>query len=126
MLSIINSVSKNEIRKDWKVNVEDTLKKSVKSPYDQYVQEFMKFLEDLDEKWWSSDESTRNKFAYHMALLKADSNKTNVVRAKINSYYAYLVYKGYVSAYKLMKNKVVAGGESIYTWLRMYREILRR
>ncbi|WP_243675662.1 hypothetical protein [Vulcanisaeta distributa] len=47
-----------------------------------------------------------------------------MIKAKLNSYYAYLVYKGYVSAYRLMKDKYVAGGESIYTWLRAYRKIL--
>jgi len=42
----------------------------------------------------------------------------------LNSYYAYLVYKGYVTAYRLMRDKYVAGGESLYTWLRMYRKIM--
>jgi len=37
---------------------------------------------------------------------------------------AYLVYKGYVTAYRLMRDKYVAGGESLYTWLRMYRKIM--
>ncbi len=42
----------------------------------------------------------------------------------MNAFYAYLVHRGgYITAYKAMREKLVAGGESLYTWLRMYRAL---
>lgn len=124
MLSIIYNVSRSSSERDWREQVLEVLKKNIKSPYDQWISEFIDFLDKLYVKWNNAERNVKEKYAYHMALLMADSDRTNVIRAKLNSYYAYLVYKGYASAYKLMKNKVVAGGESIYTWLRMYREVM--
>ena len=118
-------MSREKQKIDWKDKFKDVLKKNVKSPYDIHIEEFMKFIDELYEKWWNADIKLRGKYAYNMNLLMALSDKTNVIKAKLNAYYAYLVYRGYTSAYKLMKNKVVAGGESIYTWLRMYRELLK-
>ncbi len=108
----------------WKDKIADVLRRNVKSPYDQHISEYIEFLERLYRVWSSSSESIKRKYRYHMSLLAADSSKENIVRAKLNSFYAYLVYRGHVSAYRLMRSKLVAGGESVYTWLRMYREIL--
>jgi hypothetical protein len=113
----------NEAR-TWKDELKSVLEKHVRDPFKDKINEYLGFLDPLMDRWWNGDAKTREYYAYHMALLKASSDKTNVIRAKLNSYYAYLVYRGYVSAYRLMKDKYVAGGESIYTWLRMYRQIM--
>jgi len=113
-----------EEAKTWKDELKDVLTKYVRDPFKDRIDEYLGFLDPLMDKWWNGDVKTREYYAYHMALLKARSDKNNVIKAKLNSYYAYLVYRGYVSAYRLMKDKYVAGGESIYTWLRMYRKIM--
>jgi uncharacterized membrane protein len=41
----------------------------------------------------------------------------------VNMFAAYLVKKGAVSQYRLIKGKLVAGGESIATWLRLLRKM---
>jgi len=108
----------------WKNELRDVLLERVKDPYKDKINEYIEFLDTLYDRWWNGDVKTREYYAYHMALLMAKSDKPNVIRAKLNSYYAYLVYKGYVTAYRLMRDKYVAGGESLYTWLRMYRKIM--
>jgi len=115
--------AKTEV-KTWKDELKDVLTKYVKDPFKDKIDEYLEFLDPLMDRWWNGDVKTREYYAYHMALLKARSDKNNVIKAKLNSYYAYLVYRGYVSAYRLMRDKYVAGGESIYTWLRMYRKIM--
>jgi len=110
--------------KTWKDELKDVLTKNVRDPFKDKIDEYLSFLDPLMSKLWNGDVKTREYYAYHMALLKARSDKNNVIKAKLNSYYAYLVYRGYVSAYRLMRDKYVAGGESIYTWLRMYRKIM--
>jgi len=117
------SQTKEEVR-GWKTVLSEILDANVKDNFKKHISEFIEFVERLYNVWWNGDPEVRNYYAYHMALLMADSKKTNVVKAKTNSFYAYLVYKGYVSAYRLMKDKYVAGGESIYTWLRMYRKLM--
>jgi hypothetical protein len=109
---------------EWKSALKDVLEKNIREEYRDKINEYIDFLSMLIDKWWYGDENKREKYAYHFALLLAVSDRFNTVRAKINSFYAYLVYRGYVSAYRLMKDKCVAGGESIYTWLRMYRDLL--
>ena len=118
------TVVQQKVERDWKEILRDVLEKNVKDPFKGYIGEYLEFIDRLYNVWWNSDPKLKGDYAYHMALLTANSNKTNVIKAKINSFYAYLVYKGYVSAYRLMKDKYVAGGESIYTWLRMYRRLL--
>ncbi len=118
-------MSTSSAEKDWKEYIREILQKNVKQPYDSHIDEFINFLEKLVNAWDSSSTNKKERYAYHIALLQATSNRTNVIRAKLNAYYAYLVFKKYTSAYRLMKSKVVAGGESIYTWLRLYRDILR-
>jgi len=108
----------------WLDLIREILKKHVREPFDRYIDEFIEFLDRLYVTWNNSDRGLKEKYAYHMALLQANSTKINVVRARVNAFYAYLVFKGYVSAYRLLKDKVVAGGESIYTWLRLYRELV--
>jgi len=110
--------------KTWKDELRDVLLGHVKDPYKNKINEYIEFLDALMDRWWNGDVKTREYYAYHMALLMAKSDKFNVIRAKLNSYYTYLVYKGYVTAYRLMRDKYVAGGESLYTWLRMYRKIM--
>ncbi len=111
--------------KNWEENIRELLKSSIKYPYDNYLDEFIHFLEKLCEIWQKCPQEVKERYAYHLALLQADSNKLNVVRAKINAYYAYLVFRGYTTVYKLIKNKFVAGGESVYTWLRLYRDLMK-
>ena len=104
----------------WKEEYRRLLEERVKD-YGDWIREYLDFLDRLVNAWWNGPVDAREKYAYHFALLQAVPRKENVIRAKLNAYYAYLVYKGYVTAYRLMKFKYVAGGESIYTWLRMYR-----
>ena len=113
----------NSVNKDFLKHVQEVLEQNVKFMKDK-IPEYLDFLVKVIEKWENSSSELKEKYAYNIALLKANSKKTNVVKAKLNSFYAYLVYKGYTSAYRLMKDKIVSGGESIYTWLRMYRELL--
>ncbi|MFB6490659.1 MAG: hypothetical protein TU35_005335 [Thermoproteus sp. AZ2] len=44
-------------------------------------------------------------------------------RVLVNMFAAYLVERGVASQYYLIKNKLVAGGESIATWLRVLRAL---
>lgn len=44
-------------------------------------------------------------------------------RVLVNMFAAWLVERGVVSQYYLIKNKLVAGGESIATWLRVMRSL---
>lgn len=104
----------------------EVLPQLVPEPYVRYVDEYVKFITDITERWWSSDPAVREKYAYHFTLLYSRSNKFNTTRAKKNSFFAFLVQRGYVSSYRVMRDKLVAGGESLYTWLRMYRELLGR
>mgnify|MGYP001770647488 CR=1 FL=1 len=108
---------------DWKEHYINILREHVKEPYNNpnAFLEFIDYLDQLENKWWNGDPKLREKYAFNFAILKAISKKYNVIRAKLNAYYAYLVHRGYTSAYRLMKGKYVAGGESLYTWLRMYR-----
>ncbi|WP_148682333.1 hypothetical protein [Pyrobaculum neutrophilum] len=41
----------------------------------------------------------------------------------VNMFAAYLVQRGLATQYWLIKNKFVAGGESIATWLRLLRKL---
>ena len=41
----------------------------------------------------------------------------------VNMFAAYLVHNGLTTQYWLIRNKYVAGGESIATWLRLLRKI---
>ncbi len=108
----------------WLDLVREILKKNVREPFEKYVDEFVEFLDRLYVIWNNSDKRLKEKYAYHMAILQANSTKVNIVRARLNAFYAYLVFRGYVSAYRLLKDKIVAGGESLYTWLRLYRELV--
>lgn len=99
------------------------LMEGVREPFrdEKLINEFLEFLGKLFDRWWHGDPSLRGKYAYNVAILRANSKNNIVIRAKLNAYYAYLVHMGYVTAYMLMRDKYVAGGESLYTWLRMYR-----
>jgi len=101
----------------------DVLTKVVHEDYKSRIDEFLDFADRLVSEWWSGRHNVREKYAYAMNILIAKSTKNNVVNAKKNAYYAYWVYKGYESAYSFMKRKLVAGGESLYTWIRLYTEI---
>jgi len=118
-----SSADRAKIREEYGRVVLDVLRGSVKAPYDSYISEFIDQLAVMMEKLNNSDAETRNKFRYGLSILTSPSNKPNIIRAKINAYYAYLVYRGYVSAYSVLKSKLVAGGESLYTWIRMYRSL---
>ncbi len=101
----------------------DVLSKVVHEDYRSRIDEFLDFVDALVNKWWNSRLDIREKYAYAMNVLLAKSTKNNVINAKKNAYYAYLVYKGYWSAYWFMRRRLVAGGESLYTWIRLYTEI---
>jgi hypothetical protein len=45
------------------------------------------------------------------------------VKILVNMFAAYLVYRGLATQYWLIKNKFVAGGESIATWLRLLKKL---
>ena len=45
------------------------------------------------------------------------------VKILVNMFAAYLVHRGLATQYWLIKNKLVAGGESIATWLRLLRKL---
>ncbi|MEZ0249012.1 MAG: hypothetical protein ABWJ97_07035 [Thermoproteus sp.] len=55
---------------------------------------------------------------YAMGMLKRGGE-----RVLVNMFAAWLVEKGAVSQYFLIRNKLVAGGESIATWLRALRAL---
>lgn len=118
-----SSPEKVNVRERYEKAVAEVLRGNVKAPYDAYIDEFIDQLVVMVEKLNNSDMEVRNKFRYGISILTSPSNKPNIIRAKINAYYAYLVYRGYVSAYSVLKNKLVAGGESLYTWIRMYRSL---
>jgi hypothetical protein len=108
----------------YKDRLREVLEEHVREPFKDKINEYLGFLDVLFDRWWNGDEEVRGKYAYHVTLLTASSSKPLVIRAKVNSYYAYLVYRGYVTAYSLMRDKYVAGAESLYSWLRMYRAVL--
>jgi hypothetical protein len=119
----VDSSTKAKVREEYEKAVLEVLRGSVKAPYDAYISEFIDQLMVMVEKLNNSDVETRNKFRYGLSILTSPNSKPNIIRAKINAYYAYLVYRGYTSAYNILKNKLVAGGESLYTWIRMYRSL---
>ena len=107
--------------------VKEILMRHVDEKYRQeyLIDEYLKFLREVINRWEKSPKEIKDRYAYNVAILLADSIKSNVVRAKVNSYYAYLVFRGFAKVGKLVKiDKVVPGVESIYTWLRMYRLIM--
>lgn len=55
---------------------------------------------------------------YAMGMLKRGAE-----RVLVNMFAAWLVERGKVSQYYLIRNKLVAGGESIATWLRVLRNL---
>lgn len=103
--------------------VRSILKAHIKPPYDIYIDEFVNALKGIEDRLNNSDAEVRNRYRYNLSLLMSKSSKPNIIRAKVNAYYAYLVYRGYVTAYSILKGKLVAGGESLYTWIRMYRSL---
>lgn len=113
----------SQIEDSTRESLERVLRSFVKQPYDAYIEEFISQLPKIVEKLNNSDSETRNKFRYNISILTSPSSKPNILRAKVNAYYAYLVYRGYYTAYSMIKNKLVAGGESLYTWIRMYRSL---
>ena len=111
---------------NWQEYYLSVLMVGVREPFrdEALYQEFLNFLLELEDRWWHGDPRLREAYAYNVAVLEAVSNKNNVIRAKLNAFYAFLVFRGYVSAYRMMRDKYVAGGESIYTWLRMYKRLM--
>lgn len=88
-----------------------------------FLNELTNFFKLLYEKWWNSEPSIRSRYALNISYLCAKSTKDYVYKAKKNAICAYCVLKRYISAYTFVKNKVVAGAESIYTWMRMYKAL---
>lgn len=87
-------------------------------------EEVTPFFTEIYRRWTMLNINERSRYAIHIAYLCTDSTRPNVVKAKKNAFCAFLVYRGYVSAYRLIKERVVAGAESVYTWLRLYEQLL--
>ncbi|MHB9301908.1 hypothetical protein [Thermofilum pendens] len=100
----------------------DFLFVSIPPEYRKFLDEYASFIDELRRRVEGSEELS-GKYSVSLAYLKSRS-PGNAERAKLNAFYAFLVYRGYVSAYKIMKSKLVAGAESLYTWLRIYREVM--
>ncbi len=90
----------------------------------ELLSEFIiKFLPHLYTCWWEADPDTKAKYAYNMTVLFTISNNQSFRVGKYNAFIAYCIYRGYTTAYMAMKFRLVSGGESVYTWLRMYRAL---
>ena len=107
----------------WVDYYRSVLMENVREPFrdEELINEFLEFLGQLFDRWRRGEQKLKEKYAYNVALLRASSKNDLVIRAKLNAYYAYLVHMGYTTAYTLMKGRYVAGAESLYTWIRMYR-----
>ena len=89
-----------------------------------YLIDFISFLERLLEKWRQSKPYLREKYAYNIALLTSKKARGNTLRARYNAFIAYLVHRKVITSYEaIYVYRLVPGGESIYTWLRMYRDL---
>jgi len=93
------------------LRLRDELLRFVDEPLRAWVDEYLAFLDGfircLDPR--------------HRELLLCDSDEPHVVRARVNSYYAYLIHRGYVTAYELLKNGHIRGYGAVYKWLRVFR-----
>jgi len=110
-----------------KTEVETLWKKYVNPKgieFEQFVNELKNFFKELHEKWDKAPKEVKNRYAFNITYLCTKSDKKNVCRAKRNAVCAFIVFKGYTSVYNMIKKNEVAGAESIYTWIRMYRKIL--
>jgi hypothetical protein len=101
----------------WEDVVKEVLEKKVDEAFRDKIDEFIEFLWDL----LMNLAKDRSKYAYHMWLLITSSDSLEAIGAKVNAFYAFLVYKGYVPPYKLQKEKYLRG--NTYTWIRLYREV---
>jgi len=99
------------------------IQQHVNPEYHKWLDEYIMYILDLYYIWENAPGPVKQKYAFHFALLRAYSPKPNVIKAKVNSYYGFLAHKKYVPATRIVKQKLVAGSESIYTWIRMYREL---
>jgi len=91
--------------------------------FEDFLNELKAFFKKLYEKWRNAKVEIRERFALAFAYLTTKSSKFYVLHAKRNAIAAYLVYNGYDTAYSLIKQGFVAGAESIYTWIRIYKTL---
>jgi hypothetical protein len=93
------------------LRLRDELLRFVDEPLRAWVDEYLVFLDGF----------IRCLDSRHRELLLCDSDEPGVVRARVNSYYAYLIHRGYVTAYELLKNGHIRGYGAVYKWLRVFR-----
>ena len=87
------------------------------------IPEFIEFVKKILDKFENANPEIKKKYATRIMYLITDGSDIISTKAKLNAYYAFLVFRGYVSAYRLVKEDVVPGYGSIYEWLKMYREL---
>ena len=108
--------------RDWESRFRDFLRSRVPEQYWGRIDEFMGFISELVARL--NNEGGGVRYARSLNVLLRDFDGGVGDRAKLNAFYAFLVFKGYASAYAMLRSGFVAGGESIYTWLRLYRDLM--
>ena len=112
--------------RDWETRFRDFLRSRVPEQYWGRIDEFMGFISELVARLNTESGEVRVRHARSLNVLLSEFDDSVGDRAKLNAFYAFLVFKGYASAYSLLKSGLVAGGESIYTWLRLYRDLMNK
>ena len=110
--------------RDWESRFRDFLRSRVPEQYWDRIGEFMGFISELVAKLDGEGGVARVRYARSLNVLLRDFDGGVSDRAKLNAFYAFLVFRGYASAYAILRSGLVAGGESIYTWLRLYRDLM--
>ncbi|GAB6947463.1 hypothetical protein JCM16161A_15930 [Vulcanisaeta sp. JCM 16161] len=110
--------------RDWETRYREYLRSMVPSDYLGFIDEFMSFISELVAGWNREEGEVRVRHAHTLRMLLSDFGSDAGDRAKLNAFYAFLVFRGYTTAYRVLRDRLVAGGESIYTWLRLYRELM--
>ena len=94
--------------------IEETVRGKVPVEYQAWLGEFEKFLRRL----WREVRDRSGRFRLGL-IINGDTEVAE--RARLNAYIAYLVHMGYINTTEALRH--VAGGESLYTWLRFYRQV---
>ncbi len=80
--------------RDWESKYRDYLRSRVPSEYLGLIDEFMNFISDLVAKWRVEDGVNRLRHARTLRMLLSDFNSDAGDRAKLNAFYAFLVFRG--------------------------------
>lgn len=113
-----------ELKQYWSQFLDSTIAKK----YEKEVAKFEKWLKDVGGKLLAQRAKEAAERGNPVARDYPTQYITGLIRrgqAKIlvNMFAAYLVQRGKATQYFLIKNKYVAGGESIATWLRLLRKL---